>query len=96
MEFEWNEEKIRANIKKHKISFDEAQEAFNDPLHISILDKRYSYLEERWITSGSTKKGTIVIVGHLYTIKDDGEEVIRILSARKARPKERRQYETIG
>lgn len=47
MKFEWDENKNRLNQTKHGISFEEAKEVFNDPLHLSKLDHRFSYSEER-------------------------------------------------
>jgi hypothetical protein len=96
MEFSWDENKNRENKKRHGIDFKEALEVFDDPLHISILDKRFDYFEERWITIGVTRKGKVIVVGHLYRLEQDGTEVIRIITARKATKKERQQYETIG
>jgi len=92
MKFEWDEKKNRLNQQKHGISFEEAKEIFNDPLHISKLDERFNYFEERWITIGSTKIGKIVVVANLF-FTDEAEEIIRIISARHANKKERRQYE---
>ncbi len=60
------------------------------------MDKRFDYLEERWITIGSTKDRKIIVIGHLYYLKENGEEVIRVITARKAVKKEREQYESIG
>ncbi|MBI4687821.1 MAG: BrnT family toxin [Nitrospirae bacterium] len=58
-----------------------------------MLDRRFDYCDERNITFGTTKKGRIIAVGHLYWISDDGEERFRIINARKATRKEREQYE---
>lgn len=92
MKFEWDEPKNRANIEKHQISFEEAKEVFEDPLHIAKLDCRFSYFEERWITIGSTQNENILVVANIF-FDDDGEEIIRIISARKATSKERDFYE---
>lgn len=88
----WDNDKNQINIKKHGISFEEAQEIFDDPLHISILDKRFNYGEERWISLGKTKEYILIVVAHTY-MDIDGNERIRIISARKATKKERRDYE---
>ncbi len=93
MRFEWANKKSRENIKKHGVSFEEAQEVFHDPLHFSMLDKRFGYIEERWITVGSTSKGETVVVANLF-FNSEGEEVIRIISARWSTSRERKQYET--
>lgn len=92
MRFEWDSKKNEINKKKYGISFEEAKQIFNDPLHIAILDKRFNYFEERWITIGRTLKNRLVVAANLY-FDDDGEEVIRIISARPATSHERRQYE---
>jgi len=96
MHFEWDEDKNRENNKRHDISFEEAREVFDDPFHISIMDRRFDYFEERWITVGSSKSKRVIVIGHLYFLKEDGEEVIRIITARKAAKKEREQYENIN
>ena len=93
MIFEWDDRKNKENIKKHGVSFEQAQEVFHDPLHLSKLDKIFSYFEERWITIGSTIEGEILIVANLL-FNTEGEEVIRIISARRATSRERKQYET--
>ena len=93
MRFESDEDKNGKNIKKHGVSFDKAEEVFGDPFHISLLDKRFDYFEERWITIGSTKGSDILVVGHLYYLTAEGGEVIKIITARRAVKKEREQYE---
>lgn len=92
MIYEWDEEKNIKNQQKHGVSFEEAKEIFEDPLHISKLDMRFSYFEERWISIGSTSKYKILVVANLF-FTDDGEEIVRIVSARKANRKERESYE---
>ena len=92
MKFEWSEEKNSLNIQKHNINFEEAKEVFSDPLHISKLDHRFDYFEERWITLGVTSKEKILVVANMF-FDGNGEEIIRIISARKANQKERIFYE---
>ncbi|MFP4432459.1 MAG: BrnT family toxin [Spirochaetaceae bacterium] len=93
MRFEWDPRKEETNRRKHAVSFSEAREVFDDPLHLSVLDARFSYYEERWITIGTTSARRLVVVAHLYFDEED-EEVIRIISAREATINERRQYES--
>lgn len=95
MRFEWDEKKNASNIEKHGVSFEEAREIFDDPLQLSILDHRFSYFEECWITIGKTVKAHILVIAHLYFDKE-GKEIIRIISARPATKHERRQYEHEG
>lgn len=91
MKFEWHEQKNRLNLQKHKVSFEIAILVFADPLHVSIQD-RFENGEERWQTLGVVQGQLMLLVAH--TIQDGKEgEVIRIISARRADPKERRRYE---
>jgi uncharacterized DUF497 family protein len=92
MQFEWSDEKNVLNIKKHDVSFEEAKEVFLDSMHISKLDHRFDYFEERWITLGTTTKDKILVVANMF-FDEKGEEIIRIISARKANQKERIFYE---
>ncbi|MFW6307648.1 MAG: BrnT family toxin, partial [Campylobacterales bacterium] len=73
-------------------SFEEAKEVFLDPMHISKLDYRFDFFEERWITLGATSEDKILVVANMF-FDDDGNEIIRIISARKANQKERIFYE---
>ncbi len=95
MRYEWDDTKDRTNQKKHGVSFSEATEIFDDPLHLSILDHRFSYFEERWITVGQSHQRRLIVAANLF-FDDDGEEIIRIISAREATVHERRQYEGHG
>ena len=90
MRFEWNEQRDQRNTAKHGISFEEARGVFEDPLHVSLLDHRFNYFEERWIAISGDKG--IVVAAHLY-FDDDDEEVVRIISARRATKQEVVQYE---
>ena len=91
MHFEWDEEKDASNQTKHGISFRVAALVFDDPEAVSIQDNRFDYGEERWVTIGRVVF-TIVYVAHTIFEEDDGEEIIRIVSARKATPGEERIY----
>lgn len=93
MRFEWDSKKNETNIKKHGISFEMAKLVYEDPFHLALLDKRFNYFEERWITVGKIPGEQVVVVAHIYFDSAE-EEVIRIISARKATPAERRQYES--
>jgi len=96
MLFSWDKQKAASNAKEHGIAFDETSEIFEDPLHISVLDVRFDYYEERWITMGMTKGGRLLVAGHLYSMESDGKEHIRIITAREATKKEHARYESIG
>ncbi len=93
MRFEWDEAKARANTTKHKVSFELARRVFDDPMHLSIQD-RHEAGEERWQTLGSVGGVVLLLVAHTYGyVAESGEEVIRIISARKASRHERAVYE---
>ncbi|MEI8093290.1 MAG: BrnT family toxin [Spirochaetales bacterium] len=94
MTFDWDAGKDASNQAKHGVSFDEAKLVFADPLHVSLLDHRFSYFEERWITIGETPYGRLLVVANLY-FDSNGQEVIRIISAREASQNERKHYERI-
>ena len=86
--FEWDEEKAKANLKKHRVSFDEATTVFSDPFSITILDPDHSVDEQRYIDIGSSDKSRVLVV--VYTERGAN---IRIISCRKATSSERRLYE---
>ncbi len=92
MRFEWDERKNRANQRKHGVSFDEASEVFGDPLHLSWLEERFSAFEERWVTIGQTRTGLTLTVANLY-FSENGEGIVRLISARRATHREQRRYE---
>jgi hypothetical protein len=87
--FEWDEKKHAANIKKHGISFVEAQTAFADDNGLLIHDPDHSEDEERFILLGLSSSLHLLVVCHVYR-KD--ESVIRIISGRKATRSEQEQY----
>ena len=94
MRFEWDEEKNRANVGKHRVSFDATRIVFEDPRQLAIQD-RYEGGEERRQTIGLVRGITILLVAHTWR-EEEGEDVIRIISARKATPVERRRsYEAV-
>jgi hypothetical protein len=86
--FEWDEDKARENLRKHKVSFEEAQTVLMDPWSITIPDPDHSVDEERFIDVGTSVRGRVLVV--VYT--ERGEN-IRLISCRKAMPSERRKYE---
>jgi uncharacterized DUF497 family protein len=91
MKIDWDEHKNRINQSKHKISFELAQHVFDDPLHISRRD-RIENGEWRWQTLGTVNGVTLLLVIHSFT-EANGQERLRIISARKADKTERRIYE---
>ena len=87
--FEWDETKNHANLKKHKISFEEAKTVFYDENARLISDPNHSNGEDRFILLGLSHNAKILVVVHAYKEKD---ELIRIISARKATKKENEYY----
>lgn len=85
LEFEWDEEKERLNLKKHGISFEAAAKVFGDVDRIEIYDEAHSIEEERYITIGMA--GDILFV--VYT---ERRPRIRLISARLATARERKMY----
>ena len=86
--FEWDENKAATNKQKHSVGFDEAVTVFGDPDALTIFDDDYARDEDRFITIGLSNRNRVLIV--VYT---EREPHIRLISARKATPPERRQYE---
>jgi uncharacterized DUF497 family protein len=91
MNFIWDPEKDATNRTKHGVSFETAALVFDDPFHLSVIDRVVDG-EERWRTMGQIAGLVILVVAHTYK-EQDGEETIRIISARKATRSERRHYE---
>ena len=87
LEFEWDETKARQNLRKHGVSFDEASTIFNDPLALTIDDPVHSE-EDRFVTLGESHRRRLLVV--VFTERGDR---IRIISARAATRRERRNYE---
>lgn len=89
--FEWDAAKAAANQRKHGVSFELAVHAFADPLAISHQD-RIEGGEQRWQTLGMADGVLLLLVAHTVRHEQDSE-VIRIISAREAMRKEKRDYE---
>lgn len=87
--FVWDKKKANANYKKHKVTFEEAKTAFIDPNGRMIYDLGHFKDEERFILLGVSSALRILTVCHCYREKD---QVIRIISARKATKTEQKQY----
>jgi uncharacterized DUF497 family protein len=88
LNFEWDEEKAKANLKKHRVSFEEATTIFIDPFSITIPDPDHSMDEQRYIDIGTSDKSHVVVV--VYTERGSN---IRIINCRKATASERKLYE---
>ena len=91
MIFEWHTEKAQSNLAKHGVSFELACRVWDDPLH-DIRSDRVENGEERWIAVGLVGSTLVLVVAHAYPDESD-EQRVRLISARKATPHERRRYE---
>ena len=87
MEFEWDVGKATSNLEKHGVSFAEAMTVFGDALEVMIFDPDHSQGEFRFVSVGRSQLGRVLVVA--YT---EREGRIRLISAREATPKERRNY----
>lgn len=87
--FEWDEEKNKTNVKKHKVSFDEAVTVFYDENAIVFDDPDHSDDENRFLIIGVSMTEKLLIVSHCYR---DSDNAIRIISARHAVKKEKAYY----
>ncbi|HUT95935.1 MAG TPA: BrnT family toxin [Thermoguttaceae bacterium] len=86
--FEWDDRKAKQNIKKHGVSFEEASTVFADPLAVTIDDPLHSDDEDRYVTLGQSQRRRLLVV-----VLTDRDERMRIISARVATRRERRDYE---
>jgi uncharacterized protein len=86
--FEWDPQKARSNFAKHRVSFEAAVRALNDPFGVLFYDNRFS--DERWVTIGKSGRKVLYVA---HKIEETFEEiVVRIISAREATRHERRFY----
>ena len=88
MQFEWNTEKAKANLKKHEVSFDEAETVFDDPVFVIFADPDHSFEENRFIIMGESNQNRLLVVS--YT---ERPPKTRLISAREATRPERKKYE---
>ncbi len=89
LRFEWDEKKYKLNQRKHGISFLEEQTAFSDENGLLLDDPDHSLEEDRYIILGMSSKLRLLVISHTYRKED---QIVRIISARKATRMEQRQY----
>ena len=89
LQFDWDERKAAANLKKHGVSFEEAKSVFYDERAKLIDDPDHSGDEDRFVLLGLSSNLRVLVVCHCYRTE---ENVIRIISARKAAARERETY----
>ncbi len=88
MRFEWDGSKAASNLKKHRVSFDEAVTVFYDPQAATFRDPDQSHDESRLVTIGYSAHDRLLVVCHVE--RGGG---LRLISARRATPRERRRHE---
>lgn len=88
VEFRWDRQKAARNLKKHGVSFKEASTTFGDSLSITVQDPDHSEGEARFVLVGQSFRGKLLVVVH-----SEREGSIRIISAREANRRERKDYE---
>jgi len=88
MKIEWDSNKARLNLRKHKVSFEEAATAFYDTLSVTGADPDHSVGEIRYVTFGMSERRRLLVVSHA-----EAQGTIRIISARTASKGERKIYE---
>lgn len=88
MIYEWDPKKAKANVLKHRVSFEEAASVFLDPFAVTYPDPDHSGGEVREITVGHSARQRVIFISHTQR-----NNRIRIIGARKATPRERIQYE---
>jgi uncharacterized DUF497 family protein len=96
--FEWDAIKAEANQRKHGLSFETAIRVFADPFALSEQD-RIEGGEQRWQTLGMVEGCLLVLVAHTHSFEDESgaqDDVIRVISARRASRQERHRYEQEG
>ena len=91
LQFEWDERKARANLAKHGVTFEEAATVFGDAVALTIPDPAHSAAELRFVTLGRAVGGKMLVVIHT----ERGDNLLRLISARPASRKERRQYASL-
>ena len=87
--FEWDPAKAAANVRKHGVSFDEAETVFSDEHALLLDDPEHSADEDRFVLIGLSSASRMVVVCHCY---QERANVIRLISARKATRTERHEY----
>ena len=89
LRFEWDPKKAASNLRKHKVSFEDAQTVFSDERALLVNDPDHSEDEERFVLLGLSSTMRLLVVVHCYRGVDN---VIRLISARKADADERSLY----
>ena len=87
-DFEWDDEKSAANVRKHKVSFEEASTVFDDELMLTEADWMHSEEEDRYVSIGFSSQNRLLVVSYTERVR-----IIRIISAREPTSREKQSYE---
>ena len=90
LSFEYDPRKAATNLRKHRVSFDEAATVFADPLRSTLRDDEHSLDEQRFITVGCSTRGRTLFVVYTESVSS-----VRLIGARVATATERKQYEEV-
>lgn len=93
LEIVWDPAKGRLNLAKHGVSFAQAATVLTDPLALTVVDEAHSRNEDRWFTLGTSSDAKLLVVVHTFEMIGAAKALARIISAREATRRERRQYE---
>lgn len=88
MIYEWDPQKSKLNLSKHKVAFEEATTVFNDPLSRTFDDPDHSLDERSFIIIGHSERSRLLFVCHT-----DDDKIVRLISAREVTPSERKHHE---
>ena len=91
-QFDWDVAKAVGNLSKHGVSFELAASVFNDPRILTVADITHSEMEERWFAIGLASTGTMLSVAYLWIESEPGPIKIRLITARRAKAAEIRDY----
>ena len=94
LEVAWDPAKAHANLAKHGVTFAQAATVLLDPLALTVFDATHSAEEERWFTLGTADDGKLLAVAHTFQQTGLRSAQARIISAREATRRERRQYDS--
>ncbi len=93
IQFDWDESKAAANLRKHGVPFELAATVFKDPRLLTVADVEHSDIEDRWFSIGWAANGAMLSIAYLWSEPDPATTKVRLISARAATPAEIRRYQ---
>ena len=92
-DFDWDPSEAESSLRKHGVDFRDAATVFEDQLELTIPDEDHSEFEDRWLTTGRSREGRLLVVSHTLR-QTAGGTLVRIISARPVTRNERLEYES--